>query len=173
MVLASALYRIMPNRPWGFAPQWAIAIFSGALFVKRKKVAFLLPLLSMFLSDIFYQIMYINGLFIIPGFYSGQWINYLLFTSLTGFGFLINSKKIGSIFMAALSAPTAFFIVSNFIVWVGGGGWHHAKTFSGLMSCYIDGIPFYQNSVLATFIFSSILFGAYYLAEAKLKDIKA
>src|SRR5476649_2264772 len=88
MVLVSALYRVMPNRPWGFAPQWAIAIFSGALFVKNKKIAFALPLLSMFISDLLYQVLYINGLTVISGFYGGQWLNYLLFTSLTVYGFL-------------------------------------------------------------------------------------
>ena len=41
-IVASALYRIMPNRPMGFAPQIAIALFSGALCVKNKKWADLL-----------------------------------------------------------------------------------------------------------------------------------
>ena len=165
MVLVSALYRIMPNRPWGFAPQWAVAIFIGALFVRKKQVAFVLPLLSMFISDALYQIMYLSGLFSMPGFYSGQWLNYLLFTSTTVFGFLIQGKKVSRIALAAISAPTSYFLASNFLVWAGGGGWHHAKTFSGLVNCYIDAIPFYQYSVLSTVIFSAVLFGTYYLAK--------
>ena len=31
LILVSALYRIVPNRPDGFAPQYAMAIFGGAL----------------------------------------------------------------------------------------------------------------------------------------------
>ena len=37
MVATSALYRIMPGRPMGFAPQIAIALFSGSLFASKKQ----------------------------------------------------------------------------------------------------------------------------------------
>ena len=83
MVLASAIYRVFPNRPMGFAPQMAIAVFAGSLFVNNKKLAFLLPLLSMFISDGLYQVLYMNGLTDISGFYGGQWKNYLLIIGLT------------------------------------------------------------------------------------------
>ena len=32
MVAMSALYRVLPGRPFGFAPQIAIALFGGSLF---------------------------------------------------------------------------------------------------------------------------------------------
>ena len=35
MIVTSALYRVLPGRPFGFAPQIAIALFSGSLFVKN------------------------------------------------------------------------------------------------------------------------------------------
>ena len=162
-VFLGAVYRAMPNRPWGFAPQFAIALFAGALFVKDKKWAFAIPLISMFLSDLLYQALYINGLTDIQGFYTGQWKNYLLFTSLTCFGFLLRTRKPFQVLMAALASPTAFFLISNFMVWSGGGGLNRPKTFAGLMQCYADAIPFYGNSLIATVVFSAILFGGYYL----------
>lgn len=168
MVLVSALYRILPNRPMGFAPQIAMGLFSGALFVKNKKWAFILPLVSMFLSDLLYQVLYNNGLTAIQGFYGGQWINYLLFAGITSFGFLIKSNKISNVLVAALLAPTTYFLVSNFFVWASssrGFGLNRPKTFSGLLLCYNDGLPFYTNSVMATVIFSAVLFGTYYLAK--------
>lgn len=167
MVLVSALYRVLPNRPMGFAPQIAIGLFSGALFVKNKKWAFALPLLSMFISDLLYQYFYTAGLTSIQGFYDGQWINYLLFAGITCFGFLLGKMKIAQVIIAAFSAPTTYFLVSNFLVWVSnrGFGLNRPKTFSGLMLTYGDAIPFYQNSVLATVVFSAILFGTYYLAQ--------
>jgi len=76
LILVSALYRIVPNRPDGFAPQYAMAIFGGALFIKNKKWAFALPLLSIFLSDALYQLLYNAGLSTRRGFYSCQWQNY-------------------------------------------------------------------------------------------------
>jgi hypothetical protein len=163
MILASALYRIIPNRTLGFAPQMAIAIFAGSLFVNNKKLAFLLPLISMLVSDGLYQLLYLNGMSTIPGFYHGQWMNYLLFMSLTFFGFFVKTKNILSITAASFAAPTAFFIASNFMVWIGGGGLQRPKTITGLMQCFADGIPFYQGSLMATAIFSAILFGTYAL----------
>ncbi len=163
MILASALYRIIPDRTLGFAPQMAIAIFAGSLLRNNKKLAFLLPLISMLVSDALYQLLYLNGLSTIQGFYHGQWINYLLFMSLTCFGFFVNAKKIVSIATASLTAPTAFFIVSNFMVWIGGGGLHRPKTIEGLMQCFADGLPFYPGSLMATVIFGAIFFGTYSL----------
>lgn len=107
MVLASAIYRVFPNRPMGFAPQMAIAIFAGSLFVNHKKLAFLMPLLSMFISDSIYQLLYINDLTSISGFYGGQWKNYLLIIGLTSFGFLVNQNKIASILGASLPSASS------------------------------------------------------------------
>lgn len=161
-IFLSAVYRAMPNRPWGFAPQFAIALFAGAIFVKDKKWAFALPLISMFISDLLYQFLYNKGLTEIPGFYKGQWVNYLLFTSLTIFGFMVRSRKPLQVLGASIATPTTFFLISNFMVWAGGGGLKRPKTFEGLMMCYNDALPFYANSLMATAIFSAILFGGYY-----------
>src|SRR6266436_2201965 len=88
LILIAALYRIIPNRPYGFAPQWAIAIFAGAV-IKDKKLALAVPVLSMFFSDMFFQTLYASGLSSTQGFYEGQWQNYVLFGLLTFVGFAI------------------------------------------------------------------------------------
>lgn len=163
MVLATALYRIFPNRPLGFAPQIAVAIFAGALFVKDKKIAFILPLLSMFISDLLYECLHLNGLSTIGGFYKGQWVNYLLFMSLTAIGFLVNIQKIASILAGTIAAPTIFFILSNGLVWLKGGGYNRPKNMQGLLACYADGLPFYPNSIYSTVFFAALLFGGYIL----------
>ncbi len=161
LIIISAIYRIIPNRPLGFAPQIAMALFGGALFVKDKKWAFALPLLSMFISDILYHVLYVNNLTSIRGFYSGQWVNYLLFAGLTVIGFTVKINKIMSIIGGVIAAPTAYFLVSNFLVWANGGGYHHPKTFAGMLACYTDALPFYQGSLAGTAVFAAVLFGAY------------
>ncbi len=165
LIVVASLYRIMPGRPYGFAPQIAMAIFGGAI-IKDKKFAFLLPLLSMFLSDALYEILFRNGVGNMPGFYEGQITNYILFTSLTLFGFFIKNFNVGRIAIAAIVAPTTYFLISNFLVWASTSplaGWARPKTFNGLMLCFNDGLPFYPWSVAATLVFSAILFGSYYL----------
>ncbi len=66
-------------------------------------------------------------------------------------------------------AATVYFLVSNFVVWIGGGlalnNLPYAKTWTGITECYTAAIPFYLNSIYATLTFSVILFGAYYLVN--------
>jgi hypothetical protein len=162
LIVVAALYRVVPGRPFGFAPQIAMALFAGAV-IKDKKSAFALPLLSMFISDAIYQILYVSKLSIIPGFYEGQITNYILFTLLTAVGFLIKKINIASVVLASIAAPTVYFVLSNFFVWLSGtGGYQHPKTFNGLMMCLADGVPFYKNSIWGTLFFSAVLFGGYY-----------
>jgi len=178
LVVIAALYRIIPGRPYGFAPQWAMAVFAGAV-IKDRKWAFIIPILSMFISDLLYQVLYIGGLTSIPGFYEGQWQNYILFTLLVFVGFAIKKLNVLQIVAASLAAPSVYFIISNFLVWASNGttrGLDRPKTFNGLMLCYSDGIPFYKTSLLATLVFSAVLFGTYAFIRnyrAVGKEIKA
>lgn len=169
LTLVSALYRIIPGRPYGFAPQWAMAVFAGAV-IKDKKWAFVLPVLSMFISDLLYQVLYIKGLTTMAGFYEGQWQNYVLFALLVVIGFAIKKINALKVFLASLAAPTVYFILSNFLIWASSSpnaGLGRPKTFSGLLMCYGDGIPFYGTSLVATLVFSGILFGGYYWVSRK------
>lgn len=164
LILASALYRVWDNRPLGFAPQIAMALFAGAV-IRDRKFSFLVPLISMLISDAIYEVLFRNGLSDIKGFYSGQWLNYALFTSITFIGFAINNKKIASIFVGSLAGVAFFFIASNFAVWIG-GGWDinnlpYPKTFSGLMTCYAEAVPFLKGSLYATLAFGAVFFGGY------------
>jgi len=166
LILACALYRVWDSRPMGFAPQIAMALFAGSIS-KDKRFAFLFPVLSLFISDLIYQILYMQGLSTIKGFYSGQWQNYLLIASITIIGFFINKNKIGQIFIGSLAGAVYFFLISNFMVWVG-GGWDinnqpYPRSFSGLILCYSEALPFFKWSVLSTFLFNGIFFGSFYL----------
>ncbi len=167
LVIVAALYRVIPNRAYGFAPQWAMALFAGAV-IKDRKWALIIPVLSMFISDLLYQVLYANHLSVIPGFYAGQWINYLLFASVTFFGFLIKKATVQNVLIVSLIGPTYFFIVSNFLTWAGVGEFvEYPKTWSGLVACYTAALPFYRTSLIATVVFSAILFGSYYLLRKK------
>src|SRR4051812_30685757 len=53
----------------------AVSLFAG-LTVKDKRLAFLLPLLTVFISDVLLQIFHALNLFPYEGFYSGQIYNY-------------------------------------------------------------------------------------------------
>ncbi|MBS1566525.1 MAG: hypothetical protein JST39_19225 [Bacteroidetes bacterium] len=179
LVVIAALYRIIPNRPLGFAPQLAMALFGGAV-IKDKKWAFALPLFSMFLSDVLYQVLYAAGLSVMPGFYEGQLTNYILLAGITVLGFTLGkllSARIAAGYSAmmigayALLAPTLFFIFSNGAYWLGGGpdvrtNLPLERSFAGLMQSYTQAIPFYRGALVSTLAFSAVLFGGYYLLTA-------
>ena len=172
LIVAASVYRVWDARPWGFVPQMAMALFAGAV-IKDKKLAFIMPLLSMLLSDVLYEVLYQNGLSEIQGFYGGQAINYILFGSLTFIGFWMRNLNLGRIAAGTLAAPTVYFLLSNFAVWMGGGGLQRPKTFDGLLMCYTDGLPFYRGYVLGTVFFVTVLFGAYFLFVKKTETQKS
>ena len=168
LVIVASLYRVIP-RPVNFAPHIAMALFAGAV-IKDKKWAFALPIFSMFLSDLLYELLFTYGISDRPGFYEGQWQNYVLFAGITMIGFLIKRITVLNVLVASVAAPTVFFILSNFVVWAGWQGTrglNRPKTFNGLLMCYNDAIPFYGNSVMACIFFSAIFFGGYVLLTKK------
>lgn len=171
-IAVAALYRVVPGRPYGFAPQIAMALFGGAV-IKDKKIAFVLPLLSMFLSDALFELLFRAGVSPMWGFYDGQLTNYMLFALLTVVGFFVTKINTVNIAAASIAAPTIYFLISNFMVWVNGGGYHRPKTWEGLMMSYNDGLPFYQNSLIGTLFFSALFFGAYYLILHRQLRLKA
>ena len=166
LILACALYRVWDSRPMGFAPHIAMALFAGSVS-KDKRLAFLFPILSLFISDLLYQFLYSQGLTTIKGFYSGQVINYLVIASVTVIGFFINKNKIGQIFVGSLAGAIYFFLASNFTVWVGGGldinNQPYPRSLNGLLVCYTEALPFFKWSVLSTLLFNGIFFGSFYL----------
>lgn len=166
LVVVCSLYRVMPGRPWGFAPQIAMAIFSGSI-VKDKKFAFLMPLFSMLLSDILYEVLFCFKAAPYGGFYQGQVLNYILFIAVTVIGFVVNKNKWHHILMGSVAGVLFYFLASNFAQWAGNGpdinGIPYPKTWAGLTSCMAAGIPFLKGSFYATLLFSGILFGGYHL----------
>ena len=181
LLIAASLYRAFPGRPYGFAPQMAMALFAGAV-IKDKKWAILLPLISMMISDAFYQFLYVNGLSTISGIYEGQIVNYALIAGLTVFGFLIKKISFLRVLSFSLAGSVLFFLVSNFSVWAAGAGFNRPKTFDGLMMCYYDGLAFfrdyglvngfYGNLFLGDLFFCGVLFGSYYLLANKVLNVK-
>ena len=164
LVIVASFCRVL-----GYAPQLAMAIFAGTV-IKDKRLAFALPLVSMFFSDLLYQLLFVYGYTNYGGFYEGQLTNYLLIASLTFIGFWVKEMNWIRIAIGALAAPLAFFFLSNFFVWLGVGGLERPMTFSGLMMCYNDAVPFFRGSLLNTIAFTAILFGGYALIERLVVD---
>lgn len=165
LVVAGALYRLIPGRMPGFFPQLAMAIFGGAV-IKDKKWAFAVPLFSMVLSDLLFEVLNRTGIVHnMPGFYPGQWINYILLSSAVFLGMMMKRISVMNVAASAVAAPVLYFLLSNFATWAGSGGYARPLTGAGLFQCYVDGLPFFPGTLLGTVTFSALFFGGYYFFQ--------
>ena len=89
LVIVAALYRIIPGRPFGFAPQWAMAIYAGAV-IKDKMGIYNARSFDVCFRPVLSGAIH-GGVSDMPGFYEGQWQNYLLFTLLVFVGLAIRN----------------------------------------------------------------------------------
>ena len=172
LIVVSAVSRLVVFHVAGLAPQIAMAIF-GAAIVKDRKWAFGLPLLSLLLSDLLMQVLFQMGALTRAGFYDGQWATYLCFAIVTLYGFLMKKINLKNIFFFSISGGLLFFLLSNFFVWIGGGGFARPLTFNGLLLCYGDALAYYRdyglfkgfpgNFLVGDVAWSLVLFGGYWL----------
>ena len=163
IVLLAALSRLIPH-PLNFAPIGAMALFGSAYFSNRI-VAFLVPLLSMWFSDIVINntiyASYYNHLWLMPEGFPWKYAAFLLIV-LVGF-FLLKKIKLTNVIGASLSAWVIFFLVSNFGCWPGNPS--YTQDFSGLATCYAAGIPFFWNTIGGDLFYSAVMFGIFELAK--------
>jgi hypothetical protein len=159
-----------PDLDWsGFSPVIAIALFAGFI-IKQKDMAFILPLLALFLSDLMIQFLYTQDLFPYAGFYTGQWKNYLLLLSASLIGWLLKGRSYSTLTAGAITAPTLYFLISNFMVWQATTEAVYAKSFDGLLTCYTAALPFYRNSLVATLLFLPVILFLYnYMTRNKVE----
>ena len=166
LILVAAVTRYFPHPP-NFTAIGAMAIFGGVA-ISNKKLAFLLPLAALFLSDVALQLFSST-----KGFYgTSQYFVYGAFMIITALSTLMKKKSATNIFFAAIWSGIIFFIVSNFGTWASGD--IYPKTLNGLSICFIEAIPFYKNEFFGNFLlntiygnlfFSAILFGIYAITQ--------
>lgn len=150
LILLAAALRIAPH-PWNFTPVGAMALFSGAV-IKDRRLAFLFPLLALFIGDTF-----IGFHKLIPVVYASFLINVLIGL------WLRDRRTVARISLATLLGGIQFFLVTNFAVWQFLSGYSH--TVSGLLACYIGGVPFFWNTLAGDALYAALLFGSFALAE--------
>lgn len=160
LILVAAFSRIIPH-PHNFTPVGGIAVF-GSYFLGRKIWAFLVPLFSLWLSDLF-----INNI-IYPIQYPQYYEGFTLFGSFWVYGSfllmipiawgLLSTFTLPRLALTGFSTASLFFLVTNFGSWLNNP--IYPQNFSGLLTSYIAGLPFFQNTLLGDICYLVILFGA-------------
>jgi hypothetical protein len=158
IILAAALSRIA-FYPLNFSPVIAMALFGGAV-IKDKKLAFALPLLAMFLSDLIFEVTNIA-----TGFWGwGQLVGYGILALITVFGFNLKKINVHNVTGFSIASSLIFFLLSNTSVWIFDTT-TYAQNFGGWVNCLAAGIPFLKNGLAADLVYSSLFFGGFVLME--------
>lgn len=145
MVAIAAATRFLPHPP-NFTAIGGMALF-GAATLTNKKLAFLVPIMAMLISDLFIP----NGFDLSV---------YTAFIVIAAMGLLISNKKGPMpVIVGSISASVIFFTISNFGVWASQA--LYTKNAIGLISCFEAAIPFFPNTLAGDLFFSSLLFSSY------------
>jgi hypothetical protein len=157
-ILVAAVSRLFPHFD-NFTPIAAMALFGGVHF-SDKRLAVIVPLLAMIISDI--------GLEITTGWGFHNTIGYVYgafaLTSVIGL-MLRKHANVLTIAGASLLSSTLFFLITNFGVWAAG------PAGSSLGATYFLGIPFFERTLLGDLFFNAILFGSFYLAQRRIPSL--
>lgn len=152
VVLVAVLTRFIPHLP-NFSPVFAALLFGGAQLKRRDAIWYPVALLGasdIALTTTLYH-MHVGW---------GQTITWAGFATVSLIGYRLRKHEtVSRIGVAAVVGPTAFFIISNFGVWF--AGHMYPSSWSGLTMCYLAALPFYKNSLLATVVYSALLFGGH------------
>jgi hypothetical protein len=174
LTLLSALGRLVPHAP-NVTPLGGSCLFAGSRIAGFW--AYLLPLAVMIATDP------------IVGHAGGAAGGYTWASPVIYASFLINvwigrhmlrnvtPTLVGA---AAFLCSLQFFLVTNFAVWAGAVLRHsaiYAASFSGLLTCYTEALPFWGRTLAGDLLYSCALFGLYELlrrrTEAATKTVTA
>lgn len=157
VVIACVLLRLMPHAP-NVAPMTAFALFAGYAFSWRR--GFLMVLIANLITDFFI------------GFYDWR-IMVSVYGSYALVAVLSDRFNAGASAIRAISSTWAsaliFFTITNGAVWMF-SAWY-AKTPAGLLSAYVNGLPFLRNSLLGDMGYGALFYVGYvlYLARAGIR----
>ncbi len=161
LIAVTVVYRLIPH-PWNLVPMGAVSLYAGARLPLRW--AWAVPMSALVISDMLMDVG-IGGMFFATNLVAEYHIYsriavYGAFALTTLIGPLANRPKVGPALLPVLSlaASGLLFLTSNFAVWAGGEGYGHPMTWPGLVATYIDGLPFYKNSLLADLVGTALLF---------------
>lgn len=144
--LIAPIAQYLPHIP-NFAPIAALALFSGTYL--KKKYALVVPIVAMLVADYFigfynpFVLASVYGCFLIIGLI-GIWLR--------------NNKTFSNVVGASLMGSVAFFLITNFAVWLA-PQFYYPHTLQGLLNCYTLALPFFRNTIAGDLFYVGVFFG--------------
>ena len=145
VIIVATVIHLLPH-PFGVSSVGAMALYAGAFGDKRTSwMVPLIPLcLGLIVTGLYEPIVM---LFVFAGFalstFAGRW-------------FLSRKRELWRFGGAVAVGALIFYLLSNFSMWLAG---YYPKTLAGLAECYVAGLPFLGQSMLADAAYCFVLFG--------------
>lgn len=152
LIVLAVVTRLIDHAP-NFTAVGAAALFAG--YALPRRLAFVVPLIAMALSDIFI------------GFYDWRLmaVVYASFLLMTAAGIAARHVRSPIVYAFSIAGGSVlFFLTTNFAVWALSSWYPH--TLNGLLWCYTLALPFLKNALMGDMLFGMILYGAYRAAWA-------
>ncbi len=168
LIAAAAMSRLLPH-PENMTPITAMALFAAA-YLPSRRLSLGLPLAAMFVGDV---ILYATR----DAAYQSVMIPmtacvYLAFAVIGLLGrWLQTTKSPARVVGMATLGSVLFFLLTNFGVWAVFTE-SYPRTVSGLVDCYILGLPFFRNALLGDLGYTAILFGGFALLERTVPQMR-
>ena len=166
LIIILAFSRLIPHIP-NFSPLGAICLFGAANF-HRKWQAFFIPIFATWIGDLYLNnYVYNQGQEDFIWFYQGFYWQYMSYVIIALLGLILFKNKINAskILGGAIGASLLFFFISNLGVWTIGK--MYPKSFSGLINCYIAGLPFIKGTLIGNLFYTPIMFYSYFMLQDK------
>ncbi|MBX4204906.1 MAG: hypothetical protein KW788_01800 [Candidatus Doudnabacteria bacterium] len=153
IILIGALLRVLPHAA-NFAPIGALALFGGVYL--NRRVALLVPLMAMLISDFFIGFDSLQQRSIVYG-------SFLLIGLV---GMLIRRKKnVATVVSGSLAASAIFFLVTNCVYLYSPDG-IYGHTWAEQVRSYTNALPFLKPTLVSDLMYTGIFFGSYELVKA-------
>jgi len=160
IIVLATLARFIPHA-WNFSPVYGALLLGGANMKKRDSIWF--SAVTLGASDI------VLTKFIYH--FNVGWeelFQIAAFASIAMIGWILKKRfSVGRLAFACLAAPTSFYLISDFGVWLGFNTYPHA--WAGLVACYVAAIPYQGRITASTVLFSVILFGTQQIHAARVE----
>jgi hypothetical protein len=168
ILLLAVVSRILPHAlhsaGWNFTAVGGGLLFFGSRMhgAKRSAVMLISALAALIATD-YYLTVYAYQYPFQARAYLVTWVWYAA-VCLLGMG-ILQKPSVLRVCLGALASATSFFLISNFVVWLGGTvASMYPHTLAGLTACYAAALPFYRNDLVSTALTAGALFGLPVLA---------
>lgn len=153
LLLVAVVSRVVPHPAWfSFTAVGGSLLYFGA---RRSWWQGIFPIAVLAATDYYLTVYAYSYPFHVQD-YLVTWAWYGV-AMVIGGAVLRQRANAGRVIGASIASATSFFLISNFTVWI--GSTMYPQTMSGLGTCYLMGLPFYRNDLMATTFVAGLAFG--------------